>query len=703
MQVRRMRRRRVASAGAAVAAALAVSPAIAEDVQKLDEVSVTATRSERATKDVPQSITVVGSERIESEKMFNLKDALQGTPGVMIDSKNGGSDVRLTIRGAGIKAAYGVREIMVLRDGVPVTDPDSFTRFDFIDTQDIERIEVVKGPGSPFAAGSAGGTIQILSKSVFADNANRARIGFGNQGAENYHVRYGGMIDDDQAVALTASRRVLDNNWRRWNNFETNQIGLKHGLMDSSGGTLESEVSFANSFTQLPGSMTATQFNEYRKTGRQDGNSDAWDNSGRDSWTVFANSKYEKQYGDLSIRPRVYFNHWEHYHPVTGVINVSEGNYIFGTDLEGGLDHKVAALPSALVGGVSLRSDLSLDARKYRYRDYTKRFNRITATLSDIQGELLETSDTKNFMAGVFLQETVNPTDRLSVDVGARLDRSFFYIDTNEMYKYDYSLARYTVGEGQSRATPTYTLFSPKLGLSYKLTPQLTGYGSIARGEQVPSSSEITSNPGLKPAKSMNYEVGLKLRSSDWAFDAAAYYNPVRDDIVQVYTDGESVYQNSGVTEKKGFELALSHALTKELTLGGSYSYSDYVYDRFHEVVGTTTKDRSGNRVPLVPMNQYSIFAEYKHAETGLKARVQSNTWESYQMDAANSAEYGGFWFVTNVMLGWDITPNHSLSLNVDNVFNEHYAVEAKKDTRGTATYTGAAPRTFLATYTAKF
>ena len=103
MQVRRMRRRRVASAGAAVAAALAVSPAIAEDVQKLDEVSVTATRSERATKDVPQSITVVGSERIESEKMFNLKDALQGTPGVMIDSKNGGSDVRLTIRGAGIK------------------------------------------------------------------------------------------------------------------------------------------------------------------------------------------------------------------------------------------------------------------------------------------------------------------------------------------------------------------------------------------------------------------------------------------------------------------------------------------------------------------------------------------------------------------------------------------------------------------------
>lgn len=704
MHDRRIRRRHLASAGAALAALLSSPQAGAEDIQRLDEVSVTATRSERATKDVPQSISVVGSQRIESEKMFNIKDALQGVPGVMIDSKNGGSDVRLTIRGAGVKAAYGVREIMVLRDGVPVTDPDSFTRFDFIDTQDIERIEVVKGPGSPFAAGSAGGTVQILSKSVFADQANRARVGFGNQGAENYHLRYGGMVTDNQALAVTASRRVLDNEWRRWNNFETNQIGVKHGLLDSGGGTLESELSFGNSFTQLPGSMNKSQFYEYRRTGRQEDNSDAWDQSGRDAWTVFANSKYEKQYGDLSIRPRVYFNHWEHYHPVTGVINVSEGNYIFGTDLEGNLDHKVATMPSALVAGLSLRTDLSLDARKYRYRDYSTRAGgRISATLSDIQGTLLETSDTKNYMAGVFFQETVNPIERLSVDVGARVDRSFFYIDTNEMYKYNFSTAKYSVGDGITRATPTYTLFSPKIGLSYKLSPELTGYGSIARGEQVPSSSEITSNPGLKPAKSMNYEVGLKMRSPAWAFDAAAYYNPVRDDIVQVYTDGESVYQNSGVTERKGVELSLSHALTKELTLGGSYTYSDYVYDRFHEVVGTTTRDRSGNRVPLVPMNQYSVFAEYKHAETGLKARVQSNTWESYQMDNANSEEYGGFWFVTNVMLGWDINPNHSLSLNVDNVFDQRYAVEAKKDTRGSQTYTGAPPRTFLATYTAKF
>ena len=94
--------------------------------------------------------------------MFNVKEALQEMPGVLIDSKNGGFDARLIIRGAGLKAAYGIREIMLLRDGVPLSDPDSFTRLDFVDTQDIERIEVAKGPGNLFAAGSAGGAIQII-------------------------------------------------------------------------------------------------------------------------------------------------------------------------------------------------------------------------------------------------------------------------------------------------------------------------------------------------------------------------------------------------------------------------------------------------------------------------------------------------------------------------------------------------------------
>ncbi|MCB1904221.1 MAG: Plug domain-containing protein, partial [Gammaproteobacteria bacterium] len=93
--------------------------AVAE--QPVDRISVTATRIERATKEVPSAISVIDSDQIAGARMMNIKDAIQGTPGVLIDSKNGGYDVRLIVRGAGQKANYGVREIMVLRDGVPMT------------------------------------------------------------------------------------------------------------------------------------------------------------------------------------------------------------------------------------------------------------------------------------------------------------------------------------------------------------------------------------------------------------------------------------------------------------------------------------------------------------------------------------------------------------------------------------------------------
>ncbi|TNG03259.1 MAG: hypothetical protein EP297_00435, partial [Gammaproteobacteria bacterium] len=51
--------------------------AFAEDAQLLDSVSVTATRTERETKDVPAAISVIDEERIEKARMFNITDALK--------------------------------------------------------------------------------------------------------------------------------------------------------------------------------------------------------------------------------------------------------------------------------------------------------------------------------------------------------------------------------------------------------------------------------------------------------------------------------------------------------------------------------------------------------------------------------------------------------------------------------------------------
>ncbi|MEE9358751.1 TonB-dependent receptor [Candidatus Vondammii sp. HM_W22] len=247
----------------------------------IDTISVTASRIERATKEVPAAIVVIGEERIDSEKMFNIKDAMRGIPGVLIDSKSSSYSTRLIIRGAGQKANYGVREIMIIRDGIPMTDPDSFSRFDFIDTQDIERIEITKGPGSLYGSGSAGGTIQIISKSVFDNDEHRIKVGIGEEGQKNLHFRLGGDLNDDNAVSLTASHREADNGWRDWNKFDTQQVSFKHGLMLNNGGTLETELSYTQADLQLPAKMNEAEFARYKSTGEQRNTSSKWQNSGR--------------------------------------------------------------------------------------------------------------------------------------------------------------------------------------------------------------------------------------------------------------------------------------------------------------------------------------------------------------------------------------------------------------------------------------
>ena len=125
------------------------APALAEEIEA---VSVTATKVKTPASEVPHAVTMVDQQAVEQKAPRNINDVLKGIPGITAITKSNGYDSRLIIRGAGLKARYGVREIMVIRDGVPMTDPDSFTRFDYIDIDGLDSLEVFKGPGSIEAA-----------------------------------------------------------------------------------------------------------------------------------------------------------------------------------------------------------------------------------------------------------------------------------------------------------------------------------------------------------------------------------------------------------------------------------------------------------------------------------------------------------------------------------------------------------------------
>ena len=678
----------------------------------LEQMSVTATKVEKATKEISESIAVVDEKTIEDKNILNIQDALQNIPGVIAESSSNSPSPRLIIRGAGLKARYGVREIMVMKDGVPMTDPDSFTRFDFIDMQDVSSIEVQKGPGSINAVNSTGGVIQLITKSVFDEDKNSIKVGVGNDNQKNVNLKLRGAIDENDFASFTFSSRKIDNSWRDNNEFDTTQATLKYGHIFDDESTIENELSYTESNLNLPASMTREEFEIFKQTGKQHDTSNQWQNSARDSKIVSLNSKYEKEVGNITYKPRFYFNSWEHYHPVTGLINDSDDNKVFGTDLEFNAAHKLFSKDAMFVGGVTLKMDKTNDSKKYQYRDIQTQtvtsgwppssVTQIVKTLSNEKGLLAGTEDSQTLLYGTYLMESFKVTDKLGFDISARVDKLKFDIDGNEITTYDYSTKSYKAGIGEYAIDNSFTLLSGKVGSTYAITDNTNIYASIAGANQAPTTSELGENEDLEKSQSVNYEVGLKTRTDDYSSDLALFQNFVDDEIIQIKdANGNSIYDNAGKTDKKGLEYNLAYDLTSSIQVGGAYAYSNFKFDTFNESVRGSLVSRDGNYMPFIPKNQYSLFAAYNLAN-GFKTRVTARTYGSYYMDNANTQKYEGYDLITDFMIGYEKN-SHNIQLNINNLFDKYYASEASKDVYGVESYKAASPRMTMLTYTYKF
>ncbi len=662
-----------------------------------DSTTVTATRTARPTEEVAAAVTVIGEEAVSRTPMSNIKEAIVGTPGTLIESENQGYDARLIIRGAGLKARYGVREVMVLLNGIPITDPDSMTRLDFVDTHLVDRIEVVRGPNSTlWGINSTGGAINIVTKSPFSGPSGSARLDLGNYDTRNIQVGYTGGIANTHFFNVNFSRRQSTNGWRAWNNFDTTQLTLQPSWILGNGWTWENFVSYTEANLQLPGGLSIDstrgidQWTPYLASGTVERTVEPWQNMSRQSKILFFGSKVVKKVGRVQLKPLLFFNYWQHYHPVTGRINDAH-TLVGGLDLQADYDHGWGTL----TGGVTVRDD-DQDSKAYTYADLTTVRGRIVSTLSDTPGDPATAVRQKTALYGIYAQESLKLGRRLLVDVGARYDRIRFGVTGQEWIDYNWSRGAYVPGAGAIDTVRVYTAFSPRIGVVLKLSEALHAYGNVSTGTQTPSSDELTINPSLTLTRVVNYETGFKLRRPHLTLDTAVYYSPVRDEVVQVLgPHGDSEYVNAGSTEKKGLELALAWNPLPGTSVGGGYTYSDYRFKEFSEPAFGRNLDRSGKALPYIPKHYYSLFARYQH-RSGAYLQTSANTWGKYWMDNANSQTYEGYRFVTNASVGYQ-GRRFDAALIVQNLLDRRYAVEAQKDLYGGLRYSPAAPRSVIA------
>lgn len=165
----------------AAALSLAAFPAAAADDPTVAEVVVTATRTPTPRSEIASSLTVVTSADIERRELRSLPDALREVPGLSVIQSGGpGGETSVFIRGTNSD------HVLVLIDGVEANDPSNPSGFDFgqILIDDIERIEVLRGPQSSlYGSDAVGGVINLITRAPGQGPARAsARIEAGSLG-----------------------------------------------------------------------------------------------------------------------------------------------------------------------------------------------------------------------------------------------------------------------------------------------------------------------------------------------------------------------------------------------------------------------------------------------------------------------------------------------------------------------------------------
>lgn len=145
-------------------ACLMASPVFAQTSTELNPVVITATRSAHLLADAPAAISVISAEQLRARGATNLLEALRGVPGISLNGRGVGGRKTFSIRGA------EDRHTLVLIDGRRISSTDdtighSDYQYGWVGIEQIERIEVVRGPMSALYGSEAiGGVINIITR-----------------------------------------------------------------------------------------------------------------------------------------------------------------------------------------------------------------------------------------------------------------------------------------------------------------------------------------------------------------------------------------------------------------------------------------------------------------------------------------------------------------------------------------------------------
>lgn len=658
---------------AAALATVFALPAAADTDLTLSPVVVSGARVAHDSFDLPASVDVVDGERIsEGQARVNASEALAGVPGLVVQNRqNYAQDLQISSRGFGARAAFGVRGVKLIADGIPATMPDGQGQAATFDLDTAERMEVLRGPYSAIYGNHSGGVVQLFSRDGQGAPSVEGRVQAGSYGTWKTDVTAQGK-PGNWGYLLDASRFSTD------------------GYREHSAATRDQSFAKLTTAPDADSRLTLTA-NGLWQHDTQDPLGLTWSAAQSDPRSVasVANSfntrksidhvqggaTYERRFGEDRLQLSVYTGSRQ----VVQYQAISSATKPINSNTSGGVvdfDRSFAGMGARWISVAALAGGKLTTTTGFDYDravDDRKGYDNVNGT----KGRLRRNEQDTVTSLDPYIQ-TEWQHGAWGLTAGLRHSQVNFQVAD-----------RYNVGSnnGDDSGRVSFSHTTPVLGLLYKATPSLNLYASAARGFETPTFNEMFYSAGggafnfnLQPAVSRNYEAGAKayLGANTRMNLAVFQVNTENELVVADSTGGRTSYKNTASTLRRGVELSL------DTTWSGGYSGRlaltalRAVYDQgfISGTGGSAVAIPAGNRLPGVPKaNLYAELA-WKNPASGLFAAVEAVARGPIYVEDTNTQQAAPGYAAANLRFGLEQKAGGWVTkefLRVDNLFDRNY------------------------------
>ncbi len=693
---------------------LCVNAAEAKEKKKkvlvLEETVVSATRSEKEKDDAPASVSVVTEAELERMTFDRLDEAIKYEAG-LFEGK--------------LRGLPSTSHTLLMLNGMPLNSGwFGGHRWDNLAVENVERIEIVRGPGSALYGGNAmGGSINVITKmpdefeagirTRFGSDDNLSYGGYVGDRIGKFRLRLGFERDEEiYGYPVNYVQRTLktgdgdlsggfpmktytrsdawivgdqgDRNDDQWNvNF-----AAEYDLTDTGSIRLDSQVGCYAYDYERPNSYVYDADGNSVFSGNVDvGNGqyasvkESYFLAGRGDMTNASYMvTYSENFGPLAFIGKFGYQH-EDYWYTTPTPDSGQGY----EDARGNLkDFDTDTFFSDLQFSFNIGKRHFLTTGLYgRYNDFDQGQYELSYYRDDGSKTTGKTELTqgKDRYFAVYAQDEIDIiSNLLTLYAGARYD----YWEASDGLSGD-------VDDPDELDDVDNSAFSPKLSLVWTPLKATTVKGSVGKAFRAPtiydlyrtyesSSGMVYSNPDLEPETILNYEIGVVQYFFEkmLKMEATVFYSDI-ENLIYSYSDedGNSYKDNAGEARIKGIELGMNAMPWDFLMLRANYTYNDSEITKQGR-----DPEIEGKKITTMPDHVINVGTDfiYDRFKAGLTGQYLGRIYKTkYNTDIPDVYKTNSKTWLWNLKLTADL-PFESkyfgkpqLSFSVENLFDEEY------------------------------